>query len=61
MDVGTMAGIGNLIGSVGFPVVIAGYLVMRLDATLDRLTSEITRLSVLLEERLPRGEGKTDV
>lgn len=53
MDAGTMNGLGNLIGSVGFPVVIAGYLVMRLDATLDRLTAEITRLAVLLDERLP--------
>lgn len=44
----------SMISSVGFPIVIAGYLVMRLDATLDRLTSEITRLSVLLDERLPR-------
>lgn len=42
-----------LVSSVGFPVVIAGYLVMRLDATLDRLTTEITRLAVLLDERLP--------
>lgn len=54
MDVSAMTGISNLIGAVGFPVVIAGYLVMRLDATLDRLTGEITRLSVLLDERLPR-------
>lgn len=54
MDASTMTGVGHLIGSVGFPVVIAGYLVMRLDATLDKLTAEITRLSVLLDERLPR-------
>lgn len=46
------------VSSVGFPVVIAGYLIMRLDATLDKLTTEITRLAVLLDERLPR-EGVT--
>lgn len=53
MDVSTMAGIGNLIGSVGFPIVIAGYVVMRLDATLDKQSEVLTRLAVMLDERLP--------
>lgn len=47
------AGLANLIGSVGFPIVIAGYVVMRLDATLDKQSEVLTRLSVMLDERLP--------
>ena len=47
------AGIANLIGSVGFPVVVAGYLIMRLDATLDKQSDVLTRLTVMLDERLP--------
>lgn len=64
MDAQNMA---SLISSVGFPVVVAGYLIMRMDATMDRLAAEITRFSVLLDERLPhfcdgaRRENKKDV
>lgn len=50
MDAPTIA---NLIGSVGFPVVVAGYLIMRLDATLDKQSDVLTRLTVMLDERLP--------
>lgn len=53
MDVPALA---NLIGSVGFPVVIAGYLIMRLDATLDKQSDVLTRLTVMLDERLPHIE-----
>lgn len=49
--------ISGMIASVGFPVAVASYLILRLDATLDKLTGEILRLSILLDERLPR-EGK---
>lgn len=51
MDAPTIA---NLIGSVGFPVVVAGYLIMRLDATLDKQSDVLTRLTVMLDERLPK-------
>lgn len=47
------AAIANLVGSVGFPIVIAGYLIMRLDATLDKQSDVLTRLTVMLDERLP--------
>lgn len=47
------AAIANLVGSVGFPVVVAGYLIMRLDATLDKQSDVLTRLTVMLDERLP--------
>lgn len=47
------AGIANLVGSVGFPIVIAGYLIMRLDQTLDKQSDVLTRLAIMLDERLP--------
>lgn len=47
------ANLANLIGSVGFPIVIAGYLIMRLDQTLDKQSDVLTRLAIMLDERLP--------
>lgn len=61
MDASTMSAAANLIGSVGFPVVIAGYLIMRLDATLDKQSDVLTRLAVMLDERLPKGDGGKNV
>ena len=49
--------IASLISTVGFPIAIAGYLIMRVDTTMDKLTAEITRLSILLDERLPFTKG----
>ncbi len=47
------AALANLVGSVGFPVVIAGYLIIKLDKTIDKQSEVLTRLAVMLDERLP--------
>lgn len=41
----------RLLGQVGFPIVVAGYLLMRMERTLRELVAQIERLVTLLESR----------
>lgn len=41
----------RLLGQVGFPIVVAGYLLMRMERTLRELVAQIERLITLVEAR----------
>lgn len=39
----------RLLGQVGFPIVVAGYLLVRMERTLRELVAQIERLITLVE------------
>jgi hypothetical protein len=41
----------KLVGQVGFPIVVAGYLMIRMERTLRQLVSQIERLVELVTRR----------
>jgi YvrJ protein family len=42
----------NLIGNVGFPVAISGYLLIRLEKNIAGLTSSINKLNTIISTKL---------
>lgn len=42
----------QFISTVGFPVVVAGYVLVRMDKTVSGLTTAITKLTALIEAKL---------
>lgn len=43
----------KLISQVGFPIVVAGYLLFRMDHTLRALVEKIERLVAVIEQQAP--------
>lgn len=41
----------KLISTVGFPIVVAGYLLIRLEGTIKALTSSVTKLVIALAKQ----------
>jgi len=41
----------GLIGNVGFPIAVAGYLLVRMEAKLDKLTEAISGLSTIVSHK----------
>ncbi|GFN31368.1 YvrJ family protein [Paenibacillus xylaniclasticus] len=50
MDQATLAMITTAIGNMGFPIVVAGYLLIRFEKKIDTLTSTIQELIYALTE-----------
>jgi len=42
----------NLIGNVGFPVAISGYLLIRLEKNIGNLTASINKLNTIISTKL---------
>lgn len=42
----------NLIGNVGFPVAISGYLLIRLEKNIENLTASINKLNTIISAKL---------
>lgn len=42
----------NLIGNVGFPVAISGYLLIRLEKQINGLSSSINKLNTIISTKL---------
>jgi YvrJ protein family len=42
----------NLIGNVGFPVAISGYLLIRLEKNIGSLTASINKLNTIISTKL---------
>ncbi len=42
----------NLIGNVGFPVAISGYLLIRLEKQINGLSSSINKLNTIISAKL---------
>jgi hypothetical protein len=42
----------NLIGNVGFPVAISGYLLIRLEKNIASLTASINKLNTIISTKL---------
>lgn len=42
----------NLIGNVGFPVAISGYLLIRLEKNIVNLTASINKLNTIISTKL---------
>ena len=41
----------KLVSTVGFPIVVAGYLLIRLEGTIKALTSSVTKLIIALAKQ----------
>lgn len=51
----------KIISTVGFPIVVAGYLLIRLEGTIKELTDTVSKLILVLAKRgidLPEGTEK---
>lgn len=49
------------IGNVGFPIVVAAYLLIRIESKMDSLSSSINQLSTILSIKLSSNDGNKTV
>jgi hypothetical protein len=45
------------VGNVGFPIVVAAYLLIRIESKMDSLSSSINQLSTILSIKLGGGDN----
>jgi flagellar biogenesis protein FliO len=45
------------VGNVGFPIVVAAYLLIRIEGKMDHLSSSINQLSTILSIKLGGNDG----
>ncbi len=51
MDAETVQGIGNFISQVGFPIAVAGYVIVYNNKTIARLTLAVEKLTLLIDRK----------